>query len=185
MWNQLEQVKLISEKPHKKLAFAHIMCPHRPIVFTKNGSALLEEELILAEKDSQHRFYLGQAKFISKKVIQTIDYILDHASEDHVILILSDHGKFSIRSTSKGKSTLPLKEMARRFSNLQALHLPEINHPLFDQITPINTLRTILNHYFGYDLPIIEDVSCSHFYDLNQRIANQIILQSLFPIASP
>lgn len=177
--NQLEQLKLISEKPGKKLAFAHIMCPHRPIAFTEDGSTLSEEEVILAEKDSQHRFYLGQAKFISKEVIKTIDHILEHSFEDPLILILSDHGKFPIGCSPKGKQTLPIKEIAWRFSNLQALHLPDFNHPLPDQMTPINTVRIILNHYFGYDLPIIEDACCPHFYDLNQRIPNQVVLDSL------
>ncbi len=179
--NQLEQLKLISEKPGKKVAFAHIMCPHRPIAFTEDGSTLSEQEVILAEKDSQHRFYLGQAKFISKEVIKTINHILEHSFEDPLILILSDHGKFPIGCSPKGKPTLPLKEIAWRFSNLQALHLPDFNHPLPDQMTPINTVRTILNHYFGYDLPIIEDACCPHFYDLNQRIPNQAILDNLFP----
>lgn len=179
--NQLEQLKLISEKPEKKLAFAHIMCPHRPIAFTEDGNTLSEQEVILAEKDSQHRFYLGQAKFISKEVIKTINHILEHSSEDPLILILSDHGKFPIGCSPKGKPTLPLKEIAWRFSNLQALHLPDFNHPLLDQMTPINTVRTILNHYFGYNLPIIEDACCPHFHDLNLRISSQVVLDNLFP----
>jgi len=65
--NQLDQLKLISEKPGKKLAFAHIMCPHRPIAFTEDGSMLSEQEVIEAEKDPQHRFYLGKQNSYQKK----------------------------------------------------------------------------------------------------------------------
>jgi hypothetical protein len=178
--NQLEQLKQISEKPGKNLVFAHIMSPHRPIAFTDDGSNLSEQEVLLAEKDPQHLFYLGQAKFISKEVIKTIDHILKHSSEYPIILILSDHGKFPIGCNPKGKPTLPLNEIAWRFSNLQALHLPHFDQSFSDKMTPINTVRILLNHYFGYEIPIVEDACCPHFYDLKQRIPNELVLDNLF-----
>ena len=182
--NQLEQLKLASERPEKKLAFAHIMCPHRPIAFNEDGSELSEQDVALAEKDPQHRFYLGQAKFISKEVIKTIAHILEHSSEAPIILLLSDHGKFPIGCSPKGKLTLPLQEIAWRFSNLQALHLPDFDSPFPSAITPLNTVRTRLNHYFGYELPILENACCPHFYDLNQSVPSQLVLDHLFPSPS-
>ena len=178
---QLDQLKKIAEQPGKKFAFAHIMCPHRPIAFTANGSTLSEEEILEAEKDTQHRFYLGQAKFISNEIKKTIDHILEHSSEPPLIIILSDHGRFPINCNPKGKATLPLEEIAWRFSNLQALYLPGFESSLPDHITPLNTIRIILNYYFGYGLPILDDECCLHFLDLNQRILSKLILEQLHP----
>ena len=176
---QLDQLKLISEKPGKKMAFAHIMCPHRPIAFTESGEILSKAELIESEKDSEHRFYLAQAKFISKEVIKTIEHILQHSSQAPLIVLLSDHGKFPIGCNPKGKPTLPIEQIAWRFSNLQALYLPDCKVSFPDQITPLNTIRIMLNHYFGYDLPILEDACCPHFYDLNSRIPAHVIMEYL------
>lgn len=181
---QLEELKSLSEKPHKKLAFAHIMSPHRPITFTEEGKSLSEQEVVEAEKDAKHKFYLGQAKFISREVIKTIDHILAHSAEPPLILVLSDHGKFPIGSSPKGKKTLPIKEISWRFSNLQALYLPDFDGSFADNATPINTIRAILNHYFGYDLPLIENSCCPDFYDLSHHLSNEIILESLSPKAS-
>jgi hypothetical protein len=179
--SQLKQLKLISLLPGKKMAFAHIMCPHRPIAFAEDGSILSEKELVEAEKDPQHRYYLGQAKFISQEAMKTVDYILEHSSEPPIIILLSDHGRFPIGCSSKGKATIPLDQIAWRFSNLQALYLPDFDQPFPDRITPLNTIRTILNHYFGYALPILEDACCPHFLDLSQRVSSQTILQQLSP----
>lgn len=176
---QLDQLKLISQNPEKKLVFAHIMCPHRPIAFAEDGSMLSDPEIIEAEKDSEHRFYLGQAKFISKEVIKTVDHILEHSSAKPLILILSDHGKFPIGCNPKGKATLSLDEIAWRFSNLQALYFPDFDDSLPDETTPVNTIRIMLNHYFGYDLPLIENACCPHFYDLSQRVPSQLVLDHL------
>jgi hypothetical protein len=177
--DQLEMLKLVSEKPGKNFVFAHIMCPHRPIAFTEDGGTLSKQEVILAEKDSEHRFYLGQAKFISKELIKTIDHILKHSSQDPLILVFSDHGKFPIGCNPKGKKSLPIHEIAWRFSNLQAVHLPDFSNEFSDRITPINTIRTVLNYYFGYNMPIIEDACCPHFYKLEQRVSNELVLDSL------
>lgn len=172
---QLRQMELLADGPEKQFVFAHIMCPHRPITFTASGEILSEEEAALAEKDSQHHFYLNQAKFISKQVQETVQTILQKSKTAPIIMLFSDHGKFPIGCSAKGKATLPLKDLAWRFSNLQALHLPQFSK-LPDPITPINTVRMVLNHYFGYDLPQLEDYCCPHFMDLQQKTSNLTIL---------
>ncbi|MFI5344550.1 MAG: hypothetical protein ACHQUC_10045 [Chlamydiales bacterium] len=124
-------------------------------------------------------FYLKQAKFISTRITQTIDHILTNSKIPPIILLFSDHGKFPVGCTAKGKKTLPLQEIAWRFSNLQALYLPDFPDKLSEQITPVNTIRKVLNHYFGYDFPVLEDLCHPHFTDLSQHVSNQTILDYL------
>lgn len=176
---QLQELELISKKPGKQMAFAHIMCPHRPIVFDREGISLSGNDISLSEKDANHRYYLDQAKFISGRVENVVDQILLNSSIPPLIILLSDHGKFPIGTVSKGRDTIPLKELSWRFSNLQALYLPDFNDIVVDNSTPINTVRLILSTYFGYDLPLVENDCCIHFLDYQKRVPNEEILKNL------
>lgn len=46
------------------------------------------------------------------------------------------------------------------FSILNSYYLPGCDYSqLYDSITPVNTFRMVLNHYFGTDYEILEDRS--------------------------
>ena len=176
--DQLNQLSEIAKKKGpKKFVFAHFLCPHRPIVFTKEGRALSSENIVKAEKDSQHLFYLEQAAFISSAIQKVIKDIFDSSSSPPVIVLVSDHGKFPIGTSGKGKATLPLKDLSWRLSNLAALHLPGFDQKMPDMITPVNIFRLILSNYFGYKLDPLEDQVHPHFFDFESGIpAKSLIL---------
>jgi len=140
------------ESPH--IVFSHIMCPHPPFVLDEDGNFRSSGETFRWEDenpDIRQRMakYLAQVKYIDKKIGETIEGILANSKEEPVIIIQGDHGiRWSI-----GK-----RVPQRKYAILNALHLPGYDYSnLDDEITPVNTFRFILNHYFGTDLEILEN----------------------------
>lgn len=72
-----------------KFVFAHIICPHTPFIFDRDGKRLPPWQ-VTNYKDKS--VYLGQYIFITKKVEETIDAILAKSEKPPVIIIQSDHG---------------------------------------------------------------------------------------------
>jgi hypothetical protein len=167
--NQLAQLKEIANKKEgKKFIFTHFLCPHRPIVFDQEGRDLIGEEIAFAEADKKHLYYLNQSYFICQSIQELVQTILASAKTPPIIAIVSDHGKFPIGSSGKGKTTLPLKELSWRLSNFIALHLPSPSLEVPQLMTVGNVFRMLLSHYYGYNLPLLEDVCHTDFFDLER-----------------
>lgn len=181
IFKQLKEIRRIIENKEKKFVFVHLLCPHRPIVFDKTGNKLCKDAIFLSEKDSKHLYYLDQAYFISKEIEKIIEKILCFSKKPPLILLLSDHGKFPIGVSGKGKITLPLNELSWRFSNLIALRLPDPAPTIPDVFTLTNAFRIILKHYFGYNLELLEDVCYTNFLDFNEKFltSNLIDFQNI------
>ena len=149
--------------------YSHILCPHRPIVFRKDGRALSAVEAKMAEKDKNHEWYLEQAYFIANAIEETINSILENSKEPPIIVLQSDHGRFPIGYSGKGKSFIPLEIISWRFSNLNALYLPDKNHcQLPSHFSPVNNFRLIFNLYFSYNFPMLEDRCFYDSYDFSK-----------------
>lgn len=166
--HQLAQIEEISKKEGKKFVFTHFLSPHRPIVFDREGKDLIEEDVALAEKDQKHSYYLDQAYFISQSIKKIIEKIIISSIHPPIIVVISDHGKFPIGVSGKGKKTLPLNELSWRLSNFIALYLPSESIELPEIVTPINVLRLLLRNYFGYNIPLLENSCHTDFFDLEK-----------------
>ncbi|MEM4655045.1 MAG: hypothetical protein QXL34_06125 [Thermosphaera sp.] len=115
-----------------KFIFAHIICPHEPFVFGRNG-----EEIPFKDRTNwkDKSIYLGQYIFITRKVKTLVDKILSKLKRPSVIVIQSDHGvrKF------KGADEI-----------FNAYYLPYGgNKLLWNSIDPVDTFRVVFNYYFG------------------------------------
>jgi hypothetical protein len=146
--------------------FAHIMAPHPPFVFGKegkpvrcaggfsydDGSHYIED----GDGDEYRQSYKRQLTFINKKTREAIDRILAVSSNPPVIILQSDHGPGStLEWDDPQKSSLE-----ERMSILNAYYLPHDGHELvYDEITPVNTFRIICNHYFGTGYELLGDQS--------------------------
>jgi hypothetical protein len=143
--------------------FAHILAPHEPFVFGEAGEAVDDTGgggmSALGPGLDYVAKYRRQVQFVTKRIERTIDEILVQSSEPPIIVLQSDHGP----------AQRPLGEFGNlheRMSILHASHLPEGGNAfLYPGITPVNTFRIILKHYFHADLPLLEDKSFFSTYD--------------------
>lgn len=161
-FSEISQFTLENEKP--VFVYMHLAIPHPPYVFGPNGEfvfgskAQTEEGSFVDEKR-----YVDSIIFVNKKVLETVDEILQN-NENSIIIVQSDHG-YDFGIDYENPSELSLKQ---RFSTLNAIYLPDKNPEiLYDQKTPVNTFRIIFNEYFGATYPILEDRMYYHPYGVN------------------
>ena len=139
-----------------KFVFAHINCPHPPFVFGAEGEKVLRTELALDGTVWEHKdAYLNQLKFIDKKLIDLIEYIMMSSKLEPIIILQSDHGP------GVPKSAKDLNDIVSiRMRILNAIYLPPNNNAvLYKSITPVNTFRIIFNTYFETNYELLNDES--------------------------
>ena len=146
--------------------FAHILAPHPPFVFGRQGEEIGSESRftlwdgarIIGEdaltREEYVARYTDQLLFINSKVSEAVEAILSESSRPAIIILQADHGP-RLFPEWEGAENTSLRE---RFSILNAYYLPNGDGvQLYDSITPVNTFRVLFNHYFGTEFELLED----------------------------
>jgi hypothetical protein len=138
--------------------FVHIVSPHHPYVFDRDGNKLKTYDKRFDKPDSWYNRegYINQLIFINKKTKETVYNIISQSESPPIIIIQSDHGPGAVAGTD----TVSKEMFEVRMGILNAYYLPEKgNKILYESITPVNSFRKIFNHYFGANYQILEDKS--------------------------
>ncbi len=136
-----------------KFVFVHIVVPHPPFLFNEDGSTCPLGVISLSDKFEKEK-YVAQVKFIQKQVLAMLDQ-LDKNPRKKVVIIQGDHGPALQNGSDGNPSPSFLRE---RMRILNAYRLPDADSSLiYDGITPVNSFRVILNHYFDAKLPLLAD----------------------------
>jgi len=153
-----------------KFVFAHILTPHPPYLFDRNGRPVEGTKLkMCGQVWLEKQNYLNQLEFVNQKVKVLIDEILAKSDVPPIIILQSDHRSASLisRNHSRGwesPTKAMLKERMRIFS---AYYLPAGGEKLlYESITPGNNFRLIFNYYFQADYQFLDDQS--YFSSYNQ-----------------
>jgi hypothetical protein len=148
--------------------FAHIAAPHPPFVFREHGEPVETDkffsfadgsrymEIYNTNRDEYVGDYRRQLAFVSEKIKGTIDDIISRSDEPPIIILQADHGPGSMLDWENPGNT----NFEERLSILNAYYLPDDGYKyLYEGITPVNTFRVILNHYFGTSYGLLQDKS--------------------------
>ena len=137
-----------------KFVFAHILKPHDPATFDKEGNYIDDDQGFDDYHDpSVPSAYVGQLIYINKLVLSMIDKILGNYSDPPIIVITADHGH--------GTSS------SHRHSVLSAFHFPSGGADgLYPSISSVNHFRYILDTYFDFALGLLDD---RRFWDPSDR----------------
>ncbi len=154
------------ESPH--FVFAHVVAPHPPFVFDERGNAVQQNRGYTIEdgnrflelggtREEYREGYTKQLSFVNAQVMTALDSLLSAQSSRPAIIILqADHGPGLLLDWEHLENTY----LPERLSILNAILLPgEDSAGLYDEITPVNTFRLILNRHFGTELELLEDES--------------------------
>jgi len=156
----LHRLETIPQGRRPKFIFAHVLCPHPPYVFDREGNT--PEPKIYAHRPAgSHDWYpksryADQVHYLNTLVEKTIDGILKNSKTPPLIIIQGDHG-----AACDGTSDHPTPLMVReRISILNAYYVPpEVRKQLYPTITPVNTFRLICSYLFQGHFTLLPDRS--------------------------
>lgn len=155
------EVKNLVNIKGPKFVFAHIIAPHPPFVFDRNGNpiqpdweyTIFDATQFAGGKEEYLLGYREQVMYINQLVIEMVDQILQNSSSPPIVILQADHGPAALMGSSLETSCLN-----ERFSILNAYYLPDGNISiLYPSITPVNTFRVIFNAYFGTHVEPLPD----------------------------
>jgi len=155
LFNYIADFPSIANKNRQpSFLFAHMNCPHLPYVFDRNGdycenpTNYFEYETL--DNKVLKSLYLEQYLFVTNRMKDVINKILKKSETEPVIIILSDHGP---RAVSAG-----IENIVQHHRVLNAVYFPGRDYKgLYDTIAPVNTIRIVLNKYFGTHYSMLED----------------------------
>jgi hypothetical protein len=174
--------------PGPKFVFAHLLSPHPPFIFARNGDFIPPDRLYSTWDASLYpgtseeyiHGYVNQMAYLNTQLMEVVTAILETSPKPPIIIIQGDHGPGAYYDT------LALDEscLAERYSILNAYYFPDGEYgSLYPSITPVNSFRVILRQYFGADLPVLEDrnyfagwLSPYQFSDVSDKIKNACVI---------
>ena len=170
IFDQLAEIPNIKEPT---FVFAHMLVPHPPYVFNRDGSYLTEEE---AGTRSIQVNYIDQLVFSNSKVRELIDELLSSSKVPPIIILQADEGPYpegEDKWEGKGEWEEPIgweeateEELRVKMRILSAYYLPNVNGDvLYPSITPVNSFRLVFNLYFDTDLELLPDKNYAYYKD--------------------
>jgi hypothetical protein len=147
------------EGPH--FVFAHIIAPHPPFVFDRDGNPVEPNQPFSLgfaygtyrpeQLETWVEGYAEQLAFVNKRLQQIIEDILATSDTPPIIILQADHGP-------KAETKVPYTH--ERLAILNAYYLPGGGTDLlYPSISPVNSFRIVFNHYFGGKFDLLEDRS--------------------------
>jgi hypothetical protein len=177
-WSHAERIKksfnaaaTVGEGKNKPVFyFAHIVCPHPPFILDRHGQTHIPKNVIFNFFDGNHLVrnqnmlkyyrngYLHQLSYMNSQIIPLMEKLIANSREKKqplAIVLQGDHGPGAFLH----QDSLEMTNQKERFSILNAYYLDGGRKEIPEDVTPANSFRILLNHFFKLDLPMIEDRS--------------------------
>lgn len=162
--------KVASSIPGPKFVFTHILCPHPPFLFDKEGKLPTPPQPECFPHDNgalriNKQAFIDQLQYVNKITLKTIDAILEKSPTPPVIVLHGDHSLYlDLTPAEMGGDVLPSETVLKaRMRILNAFLLPgaKAGDVVYDSITPVNDFRMIFNHYLNGKFKRLPD---RHYY---------------------
>jgi hypothetical protein len=170
--HNFERLPEVAAIPGPKFVFTHIIAPHPPYVFDRDGNpldppyAFTLSDQMTSDVAVSRAGYLEQLEFINRKILETVDAILVNSETPPIIIIQGDHGPGTRTNYDSAADTC----LYERYSILNAYYLPGVEKSsLPTDISPVNSFRFIFNTYFNSDLVLLPNrqyfSTSAHFFE--------------------
>jgi hypothetical protein len=142
----INESKLKSDEP--RFIYTHLMLPHYPYYFTKEGKSYPFETLFEGNQIRQSA-YVDYLQYANKVFLNLIDTINTNSKTPPIIIFMGDHG---FRHFSQPVDT------AYHFMNFNSILLPDKDYNQFyEGMSSVNLFRVLLNTQFNQHLPLLKD----------------------------
>ena len=157
--SQFEQVARTTRSRRPQFVIAHLLLPHEPYVFDRNGRFVTEEE---EQRKSWRVRYAEQVLYTNRKLRELINMLLADTADPPIIVLQPDEGQWPLRywdrSDEFNYETASRTELLDKFQIINAYYLPGVRgKALYPSITPVNSFRLIFNHYFNAGFRLLPD----------------------------
>jgi sulfatase-like protein len=159
---QLDTLDKLASRQGPVFVFAHILVPHPPFVFARDGSFVTDE--LDARRSSKDK-YGEQLAYLNTRIDELVGRLLDRPeAKEPIIIMQADEGPYppaySKDTVTYDWSTASSDELEIKFGILNAMYLPGADEPdLPPTLSSVNTFRLVFGRYFDADLPLLPDRS--------------------------
>lgn len=130
-----------------RFVYLHLSFPHYPYFYNEEGKPYTDEEVFIDSMITDRKKFAAYIQYANKELLKIINSLQQKKSK-HVILLQSDHGIADLDPTRKQDA----------FSNYSAIYFSDADYKLvYDSMSNVNSLRVIVNKYFGQQLPMLPD----------------------------
>ena len=169
----LDVLDRLPAEPGPKFVLAHVLLPHPPYIFDRNGRYIpVDEAATLDEADAWQR----QLDYTNSRLRSFIEQLLALPEAERPIVILqADEGPwtepYAANRDTYDWATASPDELEMKFGILNAWYVPGVDLALDPAMSAINTFPVLFERYFGlqYD-PLDDRVAASrgwqHPYEL-------------------
>ena len=148
--------------PGPKFVFSHMLIPHPPYIFARDGSFVTDE---LDAGRSRSEAYGEQLRYLQGRIEALVDRLLDRPEAERPIIILqADEGPYPARygrdADTFDWATATTDELETKYGIFNAMYLPGADVPeVPPTLSSVNTFRMVFDQYFDADLPMLPDRS--------------------------
>ena len=159
--DQFNSISMIANQKDPKFIFSHIIMPHQPFIFDREGNDVFVRDFHDPFDDNTDlkKHYINQLVYTNKLVLEAIDSLISSDDKNKpIIIIQGDHGPdFSI-PWERGTASNKIDKYIETLNILNAYYFPNGSYDkLYDNITPVNSFRIIFNEFFKTNYDLLED----------------------------
>lgn len=153
-----EELSKIPQMKEPTFTVAHILLPHPPFVFDREGRVVTDK---VEEKDRKAA-YVEQLIYTDTRIRELVEKLLSGSEVAPVIILQADEGPYPDRFGKDQErfdwSGATPEELSEKLGILNAYYFPGAGRTeLYPSVTPVNSFRLLFNRYFGTDLPLLPD----------------------------
>jgi hypothetical protein len=155
--SQFASLRDVPPQPGPKFVLFHTLMPHDPYIFGARGQDVTFHDRTGDDHTRRigMRYYAQQIRYTETLLLGAIDAIRHRSKRPPVILLQADEG-FEGNEADLGEATV--RDI--RVKGLAAAYLPDMPEVrLPDKLNTVNTLRFVLDHYFGAGYPLLRNAS--------------------------
>ena len=131
-----------------RFIYTHLMMPHYPYLFDKNGNKTTPE-MALEGNQSNQKAYIEYLQYANNKFVKLIDDILKNSKDPPIIILMGDHGF---------RQFVQDVDHNYYFMNFNAVYLPDKNYaPFYKGMSAVNEFRILFNTQFNQRFPLLKD----------------------------
>ena len=192
----LDTLDRLVREPGPKFVLAHILLPHPPYIFDRDGRYIAPDEAATLEPDDAWR---RQLDYTNSRLQAVLAALLALPEDRQPIIILqADEGPWPDRYAADQFTfdwrDASAEELEIKFGIMNAWRVPGgTDLSLSRSLTAINTFPVLFDRYFGLDYPLLPDrVSTSRSWtrpydltDVTDRLPGDLTLHRHVALSNP